>query len=727
MLDKLIPIQKIKERAWAETCQIFDRTTPLGCPADLDDSNGKLHTTADGYSVAGLAFPEEMGWGGKSPVYYIYLPILIALTACLIVFYSGKIPEFHPGSIQFGGFFSKFVLLFNIVPWSLIFLMTSLYVLLSFFNLEREDYQKNRVARFLSRAGLILFCVFAFTVLPILLHTFSAHAITLPLWFMLAAVACISTTFFLQYSETRDRLTKQQWQAKAYPGVSLLDAHFKAAKTARQKQAVSAANDTSDFIALGTATGIFAERHADEFAPDPEKIVGLTARDLSTHLLAVGRTGTGKTSAILRPIVQQWQSGGLVVLDGKGELPTEFKDEPNYTLITPGTGLNLALIEGLKTEDVVDILVNIAGSSSGSQQDGKKSDPFWQASGETLLRNACFLLELASDKEKFPWTIAAISEIIMSKGYRTALIDSFDTDENLWDRADSFLVPTASNYFMNEFEKMPENTRGSVVSTVSAWLSPLLGHRELSPWAKSAKGDIDPASVLTGARIGVNCPAYKYGSGGLAVTAFVKARIYRAARQRGSEWSKVPGQTSCLLVVDEMQEVLGKTDNDMLPVARSLGLSVVAATQSYDEIESRIGIYQAAALTGNFRSSIVFASTEKTLSWISAQLGQTYRTIWDTVEYDFKGTWKASLASQNFNLIRGGSVGIIDTADKQSENLTEHAGKQAHGVLFKRELAAVCSPGEAGNYLQTPFRAVALINRAGVPRRDIIDTAPVFV
>ena len=54
----------------------------------------------------------------------------------------------------------------------------------------------------------------------------------------------------------------------------------------------------------------------------------------------------------------------------------------------------------------------------------------------------------------------------------------------------------------------------------------------------------------------------------------VKARVYRAARQRGSEWRKTAGQSACLMIVDEMQEILGKADTDMLPVARSLGLSI---------------------------------------------------------------------------------------------------------------------------------------------------------
>jgi hypothetical protein len=61
-------------------------------------------------------------------------------------------------------------------------------------------------------------------------------------------------------------------------------------------------------------------------------------------------------------------------------------------------------------------------------------------------------------------------------------------------------------------------------------------------------------------------------------------------------------------------------------------------------------------------------------------------------------------------------------------------GRFAHGgatlpemvVGTRWERQTLFSPSELESYLSTPFRALALVTRAGVKRRDIIDLQPQF-
>ncbi|WP_201035762.1 hypothetical protein, partial [Salmonella enterica] len=64
-------------------------------------------------------------------------------------------------------------------------------------------------------------------------------------------------------------------------------------------------------------------------APDPAARVALSAADLSTGLLVLGGTGSGNTSGVVRPAIsQRWlhNCGGLLLMDGKGQLPAELAE-----------------------------------------------------------------------------------------------------------------------------------------------------------------------------------------------------------------------------------------------------------------------------------------------------------------------------------------------------------------------------------------------------------------
>ena len=177
----------------------------------------------------------------------------------------------------------------------------------------------------------------------------------------------------------------------------------------------------------------------------------------------------------------------------------------------------------------------------------------------------------------------------------------------------------------------------------------------------------------------------------------------------------------------------------MVSVARSLGLYYVCGTQSIDELESRLDEKRTLATLGNFRNFITYDATAKTLAYSSARLGATARlnhSIWaenDEVKginqfQSLAASYREpssdgglmSIATQKVarNNLRSGLKTIIFGKEDEDKNKLQGESNMSKSIyLIKTEL-------ELGIDLTQRFSALALINRAGAPRRDIVIVEP---
>lgn len=506
----------------------------------------------------------------------------------------------------------------------------------------------------------------------------------------------------------------------------------------RSVQVENTKRDGSAFIRLGTASGVFG-RNLDPMAPDAGLPFGISAgADVSCHVFGFGMTGTGKTAGLARPVIRQWSDqncGGLVVLDGKGHLPAEMSNIPDYQLIQPGK-TQLALLEGLLAEDVVAVLA--ANAEKGGDDGG-----FWLSSGESMLRHAAVMLEAAPDKERFPWTVVSLQKLINDESYRKELITHVGETcaETVNAMGPLFL---AAAYWLDEYPKMDAKTSSNVSATVNSWLSPLTGHRDLIAWAAAPTG-FDVTSVLNGARIGVNCPSYLYGRAGNVVSALVKARIYRAIRRRDSDWSSDPSQKPVLLAMDECHLLLDRNDSDIVTVGRSLGIRILALTQGIDELISRLGSDPTYAMLNNFRSIVSFSSSKRTIEYVSARAGSHLRSVTSLHDADKKANGvDYSVVERTTVYGPANNAGLRDAFDGESfglgdlaregvtqvrsllESTKERDTMRGSSSTVGRILAPTCTPEEAEAHLARPWHAIAVIQRGGVPRRDVIKVAPIF-
>ena len=708
ILLPFLDIDQMKKDAWLyakDCCERWD--VPADAPADLRDRRGRGLLTKDGYRVTAMALSRDFGWGYRSPAASFVEALLP--WAVILWFVALKIP--HIGEILAAGvmiavavaafssqLWDKPMYALQRMRWALLVVVVSIIAAA----LGKELFSPVAVAEM--STGTTAMGGFS-RALPVILALFFA----LNPWRKARA-------------EERERLLllqaagKEDEAAAAYPYIA-------EAATARRAQAARANADQTPFFELGRATGICSEL-LDLYSPDKGLPVGLTQHDSSTHFLTVGKTGTGKTACIIRPFVQQWLKhlcGGLLLLDGKGDLPAEFSGTDDYYVIEPGK-VKLNLIEGLYTEGLVDVLTSYASTTS----DTHSGDHFWISSGETMLRSACILLEHRPDsvKAEYPWTLEAVHRVVNQDPYRTNLLASYR--ETIDDHPQRAYIALAINYFTLEFLKMPPNTAGSVVGTVNSWLAPLMGHREIFEWCRAPKSDIDPAQCLQGGRFGVNCPQYKYGSAGAMVSALIKARVYRAILQRGSAWKSLVGQTQVLVVADEAQEVITETDSAMFPVGRSLGLVGLIGTQSVDELIARLGHDKTYALLNNFRSFASFQSSKLTMEWVSEQLGDVFRADFSEAEgVDLFRSAGSHNQLRQFKIPRH-LVGAVEVFEDLNAKEKENEKRRVKPLTYKVGHLPLISPAEMSHFLNTPFRAILQLNRANVVRRDVVDTTPIF-
>lgn len=540
---------------------------------------------------------------------------------------------------------------------------------------------------------------------------------------------------------------------EAVEGVAFIAAGGQAwgqrSEEARKRQIKEAHRDRAAPIAvLGTSTGLLAAR-GDDFAPSAGLEFALSLRDLQQHLVVFGGTGAGKTSGILRPLAAQaavWPRVGLVVMDGKGALPGEVgageigpgKSGAGLTVIDPATS-RISLVAGLEPAIVIDTLVSILGGG-GSGVDGGS---FFRESAAGLLRRAAVIAHVIGEER---WTLNGIAAIAFQHKERDAAL--LEIESLTAEQASDPVLVEATNYFTKEWPTIDDKTRSNIEATARAWITTITAHGDLLSWAdtRDIEETDDIMTPLTGGRIGLLLPAHRYGRAGAVVTALLKARIYRGlkARAESPDWAEDGTSTPVLILMDEAQEIATSEDATMLAIGRSLGLAVVAATQTVEGVIERLGAPVANKWLAIFGSAMTLSGRSvATDAYMAARAGASWRLSIDKLEGLPVRT--AIGADSMTGVIAAGrhQPTIAETEHLMGSSLIEMAWSRATQPIAKilnqigtgaggsktsvqLEPRPVINAAELQTLLAEPDTALILATRARVARRDVIRLSPAY-
>lgn len=512
--------------------------------------------------------------------------------------------------------------------------------------------------------------------------------------------------------------------------------HFQQLEQARSTQLENAKRDKSIFVPIGHSTGLFAQRR-DALAPTEADLpVGLTVADLGPHMMVLGASGTGKTTGVIRPVTKTWLAnnlGGLLVLDGKGALPRELDGLAcDYTLVAPAKGSFNPLF-GLSPDTVADTLADIFGA--------EEKDRFWSDSARLALRMSAIII---AAHPNFPYTFGSLlSFATMAPAARDAAMSAIEDAM----RGD-LRLQRAVNYWLVEVPAMPEKTWGGIENMVRTWLANITLHAQLGPWVETDQGNVTIESALSGAKLGLLLPESDYGIGGVAISALCMRRLYDAVKRRGDGWRSIEGQQPVLLAADEVQNLLTRADLETVPVARSLGLHLLFATQNVDGMYKRLDRDGAVQMLGNFASLIALPPrTADSNAYVSQRAGKIWRATVnfhhglpdaaaDVNLYANSGTDKTMQSSLLMRQARYGAprlsyaIGLWHRAwlDKSSQWLQEIAMPDSAATATNDlprpnvtlSLEPLVQPDEIDTLLARPGTAIAILNRGRVQRRDVI-------
>lgn len=206
-----------------------------------------------------------------------------------------------------------------------------------------------------------------------------------------------------------------------------------------------------------------------------------------------------------------------------------------------------------------------------------------------------------------------------------------------------------------------------------------------------------------------------------------------------------------MLSADEVQNLLTKADVETTPVARSLGLYLMFATQNVDGLYKRLDKDGALQLLGNLASLVVFPPrTEDSNKYVQERFSKVWRTT--TLNYqglpdsraDFglrdsgadKFTQKIGLFRESRQASPRLSYGInlwhrnylAKARGSLHELFKPHNEENEVGSIgnyskptLQFELANLVDANEIDMLLAQPATALVVLNRGRIARRDVID------
>lgn len=708
LLQRFLPHEQWKReaKAHADACGLAHHVPHRDTiPADLRDKEGTWQLTDNGYPVPGRVLPEDNDIGAASPVLPLYIGLYALMFSITNIFASIGLPSvgFAVTVAYFIGFFIYFGWLPTIGMLAVTIGATaSVGLALSYFG--------NVLAVVGLNANIISTCL-----------------ALLPAFFPLLTL----------YFSKRKRASQLSWQGHHYGGAAM-NAPKAVKNNARHAQAEKAEADKSYFTTYGTATGQFSFQ-GDEFAPDAGLAIGQTTNDQSTNLVIFGAIGSGKTTNIRQIFKGQIEAEkvdgkkrGCVVLDGKAVLAN---DCAKYLDVVVSTEMkNFNFIEGIPSavlartfEDIFAPKKNQTGNSS-----------YFTAGARSMLFVASVfqteMVKAGTGKKSF-MELYRIGKL---------LVTAADTEgnhplvERVKDHPDLHVEGTLLNDAIEELityqNDTPENKR-NIYSTFKSWLVPFIQSEKLRHWADCENSDFKFNDVFYGGKVGFVLPESQLGIAGVAITALMKARLFTGIADRGLKGEKwhEDGQTPVCLFIDEAQKVMNDTDMSILPQSRSLGMVAFYATQNYDNFIQCLGRDGAATVIESFRSIISLKSSFETYKLLAERVGKA--RIWTeqstSHSIGYSATSKYRLSKPIFDpqnperawmrKFSGGFLnsilarkGISDVQTSSHEILNATASREPSQILQDIHIQS----------LNEPFTAIAIVQRAGVERRDVIRTIP---
>ncbi len=319
------------------------------------------------------------------------------------------------------------------------------------------------------------------------------------------------------------------------------------------------------------------------------------------------------------------------------------------------------------------------------------------------------------------------------------------------------LLDGALNFFLGEWAGTDVKQRSSFLLNVDQRLSTLVMGKHLVNadgvhWKMLEKGE-DISCALYGKAVGFDLPETLHGDAGVAVSTFAKQRLYSDVERRAQnpKWRE-EGQTPLMFMMDEMHLLIGEKEAKLISVCRSLGLSMVGATQMFESLKAKLDDENEAELLLNlFQSFIALKTSARTYEYLTKRLGTAmvvrfprpvlgidYRGALETFAYSplndptsfyasamhrmkVAGAGRAEVRASHGHLYGSRNQGAgLGWAGHKTQRIDEDSMLTNFNVNTGGQLeeAPLVEPAEWKSLLTGPGEALIYLHRAGYERVD---------
>jgi hypothetical protein len=357
----------------------------------------------------------------------------------------------------------------------------------------------------------------------------------------------------------------------------------------------------------------------------PGLVLELGPEDLTRHLLALGSTGSGKTTGLMNPVLRQliqWRAGkpteriGLLVLDPK-EDETDQKIAAyaadagragDVTVLSAQGNSFYDLFGGFRRLEQVDEFTRRLLSGSRDMGD---QNAYWTESRHGII-NSCLTVLLASSK---PITFDSVTEFVRAWVYdhdSAAVRYGLSFVERLLGCAN--LKPTTRRRLQlalaeaSNWKALDGRTRELHKSALNNALRPLLSPAARDLFDPSRGSRFNPADVLHGRILVASINAVCHPQLAAVLFKALKREFFEAVLSRVAV--RPESERLCGLILDELPLSAMPGDVDSLALIRSKGGFVVACSQGINALDEGLGWRRRKALLTNFNSVFFFGSRE---------------------------------------------------------------------------------------------------------------------
>ena len=365
-------------------------------------------------------------------------------------------------------------------------------------------------------------------------------------------------------------------------------------------------------------------------------------RGLTGNLFISGSIGSGKSQIVLRLLKQILANFSavptLLAIDPKRTFVRELRkiieaqgmsDRLLWVSLDGTVKFNPIWYEGMLRNSAFTSVANTLRLASMNFLGSSSDSRFWEQSSFNLLKNALVYCAARHDYFTFRELYDALV-LARDSGLGAELADCLK--EGSWDAEETDNILMAAKYFENEFSRMDEKIRTSILATATGFLNEFLEYR-VSRILSPAREEITLTTVGQAVRDGkLICLYIENDSLARSIGTLFKLLYQEAVLERVNV-AAAPDTRYAVLVMDEYQDVAtsgggaGLGDDRYLAKARESKAITIAATQSVSSLENAIRSEPATReILQNFRTRIFGNSTDlKTIHLFQEPHGQVER------------------------------------------------------------------------------------------------------